>query len=58
MDREIFDLPGDSPNPFSPLTLDGCYEMLDSFSDEDLGSFGGNPMNAYEIINTVFTIKG
>jgi hypothetical protein len=58
MDSEIFDIHKDLANPFSPLTLDCCYDMLDSFSDEDLGYFGSNPMNAYEIINTAFTIKG
>lgn len=44
-------------NPFHPLDLTGCYEILDSMSEDELLEFGSNPMTAYRIVNQAFTIR-
>ena len=45
-------------NPFDPLDLTGCYEILDSTSEDELLEFGSNPMTAYRIVDQAFTIRG
>jgi hypothetical protein len=44
-------------NPFHPLDLTGCYEILDSMSEDELLEFGSNPMIAYRIVNQAFTLR-
>jgi len=32
--------------------------LLDAMSEDELLEYGSNPMDAYEIVNQAFTIKG
>jgi len=56
MDQELFEPYHESPNPFHPLDLEGCYEILDSMSIDEFLEYGSNPADAYEIVNRAFTI--
>jgi len=58
MDQELFEPQQHFPNPFHPLDLVGCYALLDAMSEDELLEYGSNPMDAYEIVNQAFTIKG
>ena len=58
MDQELFEPHQQSPNPFHPLDLVGCYALLDAMSEDELLEYGSNPMDAYAIVNQAFTIKG
>lgn len=58
MDQELFEPHQELVNPFHPLDLAGCYSLLDAVREDELLGYGSNPMNAYEIVNQAFTIKG
>ncbi len=58
MDQEFFEPQQELLNPFHPLDLAGCYSLLDAVKEDELLEYGFNPMDAYEIVNQAFTIKG
>lgn len=56
MDHELFALQKQYRNPFHPLDLAGCYEILDSMSIDELLAFGSDPADAYDIVNKAYTL--
>ena len=56
MNEELFEPSLASPQPFHPLDLITCYSILDSMTEDELLEFGGNPLDAYKIVNQAFMI--
>jgi hypothetical protein len=56
MDQELFEPHHQSPNPFHPLDLVGCYALLDAMSEDELLEYGSNSMDACAIVNKAFLL--